>query len=356
MNHIETRSKIRSLFSVWINYPFASGAWGGGNQFLKALRARFDVLGKVAPSLEKADVVLLNGNPGSTGTQIRLLFSLFRKKSEAITVIRMDGPIRLIRKDGGQADAYLYALIRAVADGVIFQSQWSRERNKAFGLQPAPFETVIGNAPDAALFFPGEAAGSSDRTRLIATSWSANPEKGFALYSWLDEHLDFERFSFTFVGNSPLAFNRIRCVPPCDSRELGALLREHDVYITASRNDPCSNALIEALHCGLPAVFNKDGGHPEIVGDGGEGFTGTDDVLEALERVSADIAGYRSRIVIPGLEAVADAYLDFFESLLQARQNGYIPKRLKVWTCFGLLAHIAMRVAKNRLKKLFRRA
>ena len=37
--------------------------------------------------------------------------------------------------------------------------------------------------------------------------------------------------------------------------QLAELLRAHDVYLAPSRDDPCSNALLEALACGLPAAY-----------------------------------------------------------------------------------------------------
>ena len=65
-------------------------------------------------------------------------------------------------------------------------------------------------------------------------------------------------------------FQRIRVVPPLPSEQLADLLRSHDVYLAASRDDPCSNALLEGLACGLPAAFLRSGGHPELVGEAGK--------------------------------------------------------------------------------------
>ena len=60
-------------------------------------------------------------------------------------------------------------------------------------------------------------------------------------------------YDYTFVGNVSERFERINHVPPVASEELADMLRDHDIYITGSKNDPCSNALIEALSCRLPA-------------------------------------------------------------------------------------------------------
>ena len=72
----------------------------------------------------------------------------------------------------------------------------------------------------------------------------------------------------TFVGRTPVA---VRARPGRRAArrrpQLAELLRAQDVYLAASRDDPCSNALLEALACGLPAVFRRSGGHPELVGE-----------------------------------------------------------------------------------------
>ncbi len=56
----------------------------------------------------------------------------------------------------------------------------------------------------------------------------------------------------------PAAFERVRVVGPLGSDALAALLRTQDVYLAPSRDDPCSNALLEALACGLPAAYRVE--------------------------------------------------------------------------------------------------
>ena len=51
---------------------------------------------------------------------------------------------------------------------------------------------------------------------------------------------------------------------------LSNLINQSTCYITFSRNDPCPNALIEAMSHGLPILGLSSGGIPELVGDAGE--------------------------------------------------------------------------------------
>ena len=54
-----------------------------------------------------------------------------------------------------------------------------------------------------------------------------------------------------------------------DKNKLSVFLRKHKLYITASKNDPCSNSLLEAIACGLTPLGLKSGGHPELINDKG---------------------------------------------------------------------------------------
>jgi glycosyltransferase involved in cell wall biosynthesis len=88
------------------------------------------------------------------------------------------------------------------------------------------------------------------------------------------------------------------------------LLRQHDIYVTASQNDPCSNALVEALACGLPAVYRHDGGHPELVEFGGIGFRAPEEIPGALERLVGSYEAFQRSIWVDGIDELAQKYVD----------------------------------------------
>jgi len=171
---------------------------------------------------------------------------------------------------------------------------------------------VIPNAVEASIFHPPEGREPLEgrRVKLVATSWSDNPNKGADVFAWLDRNLDWGRYELTFVGRSPVAFERIRVVGPVGSEQVAECLREADLYVAASRNDPCSNALLEALACGLPAAYRASGGHPELVGGGGLSFSEPEELPGVLERLRAELADRRAAISVPALPDVADRYLE----------------------------------------------
>jgi glycosyltransferase involved in cell wall biosynthesis len=171
---------------------------------------------------------------------------------------------------------------------------------------------VIPNGVDPAIFHPPAAVEplGARPLRVVATSWSDNPRKGAEILRWLDRNHDPARVQVTFVGNAQVPFERIRHVAAVASGELGSILREHDVYLAPSRDDPCSNALIEGLACGLPAAFLRSGGHPELVGDGGLGFDEAEELPEVFERLRAELEERRRAIRVRPLADIADSYLE----------------------------------------------
>ena len=88
------------------------------------------------------------------------------------------------------------------------------------------------------------------------------------------------------------------------------LFRSQDIYLTASQNDPCSNALIEAMSCGLPSVALKSGGHPELVGSGGLCFSKAEEIPSCLDAITERYESYQRLLLPPRMEDVASQYLE----------------------------------------------
>ena len=292
---------------VTLFHEFVPAPYGGGNQFLRALRGAFERRGLVV-----ANNAIPPATRGCLYNSFNFDFDRLRRfvRPGCRMVHRVDGPIAVYRGRDDGSDRRIWEMNQEFAHATVFQSRYSRDRYAALGLafkEPR----VIHNAADPAIFHPGphEPLGRGRKVRLIATSWSDNANKGGPVYRWLEEHLDWDRFEFTFVGRSPVPFNRIRVIEPQPSAEVAALLRAHDVFVTASLHESCSNALIEALSCGLPALYADSGGNAELVGDGGIGFAAREEIPSQLEALVADCDRYRAGIAAPRLDDVADRYL-----------------------------------------------
>ena len=315
-----------SSLKLSIIFNLRSGAYGGGNQFLKALKGALLRLDSYSEYPADADVVLFNSHHS-----LKEVARLKKSHPDKVMVQRVDGPIRLYASMSDKRDAIVMKANRLFADGTVFQSKWSMERSLELGWPSSGHRTVIMNSPDPSIFnregrWPPL---SGEKVRLIATSWSDNPNKGFDVYEFLDCHLDFDRYEMTLIGNSPISFKNIRHLPPRESAELAERLKRGDIFITASRADPCSNSLIEARHCGLPALAYRDGGHPEILADGGgELFDRPDDIPQLIERLVRNYETYTGRIKAPSIDRAAGQYQDFANSLRELAGAGKLkPKK-----------------------------
>jgi len=237
-------------------------------------------------------------------------FLAFTQRHRLRAVHRIDGPIHLIRGFDREKDELCFELNKRFAMATVLQSTWTYQRIAEMSYHPVK-PVIIRNAVDPSVFHPHGRVrfDPARKIRLIATSWSNNARKGGPIYKWLEERLDWDRFEFTFVGNASVPFSRIKTIPAVPSEELAGMLRQHDIYITASQNDPCSNAVIEALACGLPVLYRNDGGHPELVGYGGLPFADQEEILPQLERIAADYEMFQRLISLPTMDEVAGAYL-----------------------------------------------
>jgi glycosyltransferase involved in cell wall biosynthesis len=296
------------MVKVHILFEFKEGPWGGGNQFLKSLKKYLHSIGACDENVATAPVILFNSHQ-----YIDKVVKARLSYPGKIFIHRIDGPICLYSRPEDKRDNVVFAANRYLADATVFQSEWSRQQNHRLGLHQKSFETVIPNAPDPTIFNRRENKPFSTdrRTRLIATSWSPNWKKGFDVYQWLDENLNFNKYEMLFVGKSPVQFKNIRSISPLSSRDIAVKLKESDIFIFASPIEACSNSLLEALHCGLPAVGPNQSSTPELIGRGGETFSKLDEIPALLEKITADYHGYQTNICSLSIEEVGKRYYDF---------------------------------------------
>jgi glycosyltransferase involved in cell wall biosynthesis len=305
----------------YVLFTLRPAPYGGGNQFLEALAKALARVGRLAGAVSGADVVLFNSHH-----DLKDVLSARRAFPSKVFIHRVDGPMRLYTDMSDRRDAVVLKANRLLADGTVFQSRWSRDANMGLDWPPPDHHAVIGNAPDPVIFNRDRWRPPSNggKVRLIASSWSSNPKKGFAVYRHLGSVLDTSRYEMVFVGNAPEELGNVRIIPPLGSGELADELKKSHIFVTASQSDPCSNSLIEALHCGLPVLALNDGGHPELVGTGGELFDDVREVPEKIERLCRDYRRYSEGINAPTIQDIAEKYAAFAESLLERSAAGHL--------------------------------
>ncbi len=340
---------------IHIAFDLVDTPTGGGNQFLKALRSYLRSVGVYAERLEEAKVILANGH--QWGPHLFRLYLAKRARPDLIILHRVDGPMSVVRGDEASllVDKAIIRFNRYFADGTVFQSSWSRDLGLIQGMDTNKPQRTILNASDSSVFYrPVRRRGGDSKIRIVSTSWSGNWRKGFDVFQYLDQHLDFSRFTFTFIGNSPVKFENIRYIEPLPSTALASELRNHDIFLQASHLEACSNSLIEGMSCGLVPVARNNSSHPEIVDDAGVLFEGIEDIIAAIDAAAKDPSPYlEKRNHKVTMTYAGRAYLDFAEEVSRApvtRPSMY--EFLLVWVSWKMVSRPALFIW---LKKLLKR-
>lgn len=300
----------------------------------------------LSSDLRSANVVVVNSHHWGASHWRLFLWKLRDRKRRIVH--RVDGPLEAVRggKEAYLLDRLIFKFNRALADASIFQSTWSRDESHKRRLNGVgPIEVIL-NGANPSIFYPRANQNSAEKTKIIASSWSTNLRKGFETYAFLDANLDWDRFDFTFVGNAPFGFENIKVVAPMNSRDLAEELRAHDVYITASIDDPCSNSLVEAISAGLVPVALRSGGHPELVQDDGFLFNDNPGALVAIEKAADRSRDFPQRHSLVSLTDVVNRYVNVFEKVGSAKRS-----RIRLGHYVSLLVGLSVLVAWRGLKR-----
>jgi glycosyltransferase involved in cell wall biosynthesis len=109
--------------------------------------------------------------------------------------------------------------------------------------------------------------------------------------------------------------------------EVAPYLKASDLFVLPSRFEGLSNALLEAMACGLPVISTRVGGSRDIIEDGVNGLLvevdAMDQLRDAMERVLRDrrlaaALGANARSAVEtkhDMKSVANAYINLYRDL-----------------------------------------
>jgi glycosyltransferase involved in cell wall biosynthesis len=219
-------------------------------------------------------------------------------------------------------------LANRCADRTVFISAWLEGLFERRGAQLAP-AVVVRNGADRAIFHAGGRPWDGpEPLRVVTHHWSDHRMKGFDVYERFDRLLgtpDYaRRFAFTYIGRLPagVRFTNARVEAPQHGERLAALLRQHHVYLTASRHEPAGMHHIEGALCGLPLLYVRSGALPEYCE--GFGLAFDDGSFEAqLAAMYREYPAWRARMTSYPHDAarMCSAYLALFEELVARRRE-----------------------------------
>ena len=118
------------------------------------------------------------------------------------------------------------------------------------------------------------------------------------------------------IGNKPktITFHNSKVIKPLSKIKLSEELRLHDVYITASVNEPGANHVVEGLSCGLPVLYYDSGSMSEYVSEFGIKFL-EDDFIHQLDTLEKKLPELKKIILNYDYSAkkMCQNYFNFFK-------------------------------------------
>ena len=267
---------------ISINTKITEGAWGGSNQFVKILTEHLIQHGHKVTFTLKGDIdLILMIHPSYTGMRsydINDIRSYLSCHPATLMVHRVNTCDER-RGYGNENEIILGA--NKYANYTIFISSFLRDLYVHNGFDQKRPHCIILNGADEEVFNPENRVDwkPTDKLKIITHHWANAYTKGFDIYERLDLLLGTKPFSdlfeFTFIGNAPkgLHFKHTRVIQPLASLELAQAIKQHHIYLTATRNEPAGMHHLEGMRCGLPILYLNSGALPEYCSPYGIEFT-----------------------------------------------------------------------------------
>ena len=296
---------------IFFTFKPKGGSFGGGAFFVRNMITYLKKRGhKVTFTLEKGIDIIFITDPRKGKKSSSKSYSIddiikYKKLNPKVKILHRVNECEIKRDKVIGIDQILLKTMK-IADKIIFITQWLQDYfvNK-YNISTINCSVVI-NGCNNEFFFPKKendkkVIEENTKIKIITHHWSRNYLKGFEIYNKIDEYLNENphEFSFTFVGNYIKDFKptNITVLPPECDMKLGNILREHDIYLTASQNEPCGMHQLEGMSCGMPILYREgSGGIKETCGNAGLEFSDFDDFLEKLQQIKKDYEFFKNNI------------------------------------------------------------
>lgn len=296
---------------VYFNRKIVNSSWGGGNNFVKNMSEYLLSHGhEVVYDLEEGIDVLfmIDPRPSQHGCSINEIINYKMRNKRALLVHRINECDK--RKNTNFMDNILIKS-NLYADVTIFISEWLKDYFTNLGMDTEKSHVVF-NGCDSKVFFPekeymDKTIANKKCINLVTHHWSSNWLKGFDIYKNIDQYLEKnEDFKFTYIGRYSELYkpNNTEIIPPMFGDPLGKELRRHDIYVTASRFEPCGMHHIEGASSGLPVLYHKDGGGiNDMCKNHGLEYSCFEEMVEKLNYIKLNYSKFLNKIDLKNISA-----------------------------------------------------
>ena len=357
---------------ISIGTKIQKGPWGGGNLFAINISRYLEEKGhKVVYNLKDndIDIILLTDPRADSESASFDHYDIFYYKNfiNPNTVVFH----RINECDERKGTNYInkyYIKANKVADATIFVSSWLMKIYNEQGLVTNNQKVILAGA-DKNIFNTSSRVkwNKTSKLKIVTHHWGADWNKGFEIYKQIDEKLDEKEFSdffeFTFIGNLPngFKFNNASHINPLVGVELARKLKENNIYLTASVNEPSGNHHIEAAQCGLPLLYINSGGIPEYCKGYGVSFESSEFFNKLLE-LKANYQDYFNKVSNYPNNSVkmSSEFLSFFEEIKSRKIDISASKvsksNLIIRSVYKFIIIIRKLILTNRIKSIITHA
>lgn len=280
---------------VYLNRPVKRAAWGGGSHFITGLYEYFKSKGiNVVFDLNQSAIdyiFMFDPRPDNTGQNSVNHIHQYKVNNPNVKIIQRINDTDIARPKDKPWRIKMLLQSNVIADYTVFISNWLKNHYIEHGYNDKKKHTVILNGCNPQHYFPNKSKiqiQQNEKIKLITHHWSDNYMKGFEIYNYLDQNLDFKKYDFTYIGryNKDYSPKNIKLIPPLYGREIGDVLRQQHIYITGAQYEACGMHHIEGAACGLPVLYRtRGGGIEEVSRKHGLVFDKTEEVIPAIERI-----------------------------------------------------------------------
>jgi len=301
------------------NIKDIKGPWGGGLNFFRSLQyygleENINVINHLND--KDIDIILLINNLKGSSSASYTVDKAFDYRDTYKNLIFQ----RINECDQRKGTTHVNQQIIDIStkvNGCIFVSSWLKS---LFAEIKNNNQIIIKNGADSKIFTKKDFFELDKKVKLVTHHFSDNYLKGFKYYKKLDDILNdvnySNKFEFTVIGNKPknITFHNSKVIKPLSKKKLSEELRLHDVYITASVNEPGANHVVEGLSCGLPAFYYDSGSMSEYVSEFGIKFS-EDNFIHQLDTLEKKLPELKKIILNYDYSAqkMCQNYFNFFK-------------------------------------------